>query len=92
MASSGRSASGLDGLWDTLVRQVFWTLFMHEVKLGFKSRLLQAWIGIVMFFGFFFVLLGFTDPTTTPTNSVVILMFFFGFFGIQPIVWSIEFA
>lgn len=81
MVSSERSARGLEDLWDMLARQVFLTLFLHEVKLGFKSRLLQAWIGIVMFFGFFFVLLGFTDPTTSPTNSIVILMFFFGFFG-----------
>ena len=58
-----------------LDKNVFLTLFCHEIKLGFKSYLQRAWVIIALFFGLLFTL---GDKSLGAIN---VLLIFFGCFG-----------
>ena len=58
-----------------LDKNVFLTLYQHEVKVGFKSYLQIAWIIITLFFGLLFTL------GNRSLETINFLLIFFVFFG-----------
>ena len=58
-----------------LDKNVFLTLFYHEIKLGFKNYLQRAWIIVTLFFGLLFTL------GNRNLEAINVLLIFFGFFG-----------
>jgi ABC-type transport system involved in multi-copper enzyme maturation permease subunit len=75
MGSSGLSVGTLEDLRDSLEQNVLLTLFLHEVKQGFKSWLYRGWIGFTFFFVFLFVLIDLTAPGE-PIAIFLILSYF----------------
>ena len=79
MASSGLSVGALDDLRETLEQNVLLTLFLHEVKQGFKSWLYRGWIGFTFFFVFLFVLIDLT--ACQESISIFMILAYFVFLG-----------
>ena len=80
MASSGPSLGALEDLRQTLEESVVLTLFLHEVKLGFKSLVYRGWLVLSMFFLFFFLLVDFTSGGPEGM-SIILLLYYFAFAG-----------
>ncbi|KYK36992.1 MAG: ABC transporter permease subunit [Theionarchaea archaeon] len=56
-------------------RNVLLTLFFHEIRLAFGSLLQRAWIIIILFFAFLFVI---GDRNLTAVTSLLVFFVFFG--------------
>jgi ABC-type transport system involved in multi-copper enzyme maturation permease subunit len=76
MASSGLSVGALDDLRETLEQNVLLTLFLHEVKQGFRSWLYRVWIGFTFFIVFLFLMTELQGESEGGSSIFMILAYF----------------